>query len=457
MQKLRPMPLRAFVLSFGASFLVGSSGLSAAPLHMVKVAEADWARASTVLSGYEVAVDEAVLAVADDAERARLESGGVAVQVLDSNDDPALRWYVVDLQGRGLHSRSLRHLAPAEPGQLPAGFGPAVFQDRDRAVLRLDEARAHELHESGYELFEARTSGAPAAAYSTRRQETLGFWAADPLEVADPAPVLAALEPARRKLDHEYLVNLGTRHYAQEGGRLAAQFMKQRLQDAGLAAEFHDFVYRGVNLQNVVATLPGEDPAAPAVIISAHMDSIRLWGGTDKAPGADDNASGSSALLSVARAMARFKFERSVRFLAFHAEEVGLIGSKAYADMVAARGDQLAGVLNMDMLGYGGGKMEVIGDGPSTELVNRIKAVGQPVTSLEVIPTVKPEFWYSDHSSFWRKGYAAVLISEELDNFNPHIHTLKDTFDKISAERIDQSLRVTVAAASALAGLVGPR
>lgn len=440
-----------------------AAGLSlgaASALDLVKVAPSDWNRASVLLGGYELVADDGVIAVVDDAQRERLEASDLRFEVIDRNEDPDLHWYVVDLLGRGMHSASLEYLRPADQGLLPAGFGAPVHDDGTFAVVLLDQEQAHELHELGYELFESQDAvvrrGLAGRVSARRRREIEARVLAEPT-AADPAPVLAALDPAKRLLDHQYLVNLGTRHYSRDEGRQAAEFVKDRFEDMGLAAELQPFTYRGREVFNTVATLPGTDPSAPQVLITAHMDSTRLWGSSAHAPGADDNASGTSAMLAVARAFTGFRFTSTVKFIAFHAEEVGLIGSKAYAAAAAERGDAISGVLNMDMLGFGSqGKMEVLGDEQSAELVEIAKSLGQPVTDLEVVNTIKPNFWYSDHSSFWRKGYRAVLITEWLDDFNNHIHTTRDTFDKISAERIDQSLRVTVAMGVRLAGLEGP-
>lgn len=442
---------RAAALSAAFLFVIVAGAASA--LELVLFSDPEWRAARELVGGYEVRSPRGIVAVIDAAQREELEARGIRPSLLEENEDPELRWYVVDLQGRGLHSASLAHLRPAAPGTYPEGYGRPAFEDGAVAVVLIPRESAEALHELGYEYFEVRDR-ADRTPILARAPEGLGLTAGDPV---DPTPLLAALDPIRRKLDHEYLVNLQTRHYKQEGGKKAALFVKQAFEEMGLTAEYHAFSYGGVEVANAVGTLAGTDPDAPQVLVTSHMDSILLWGSQAKAPGADDNASGTTAMLAIARAATRFRFKNTLKFIAFHAEEVGLIGSKAYADMAAARGDAIAAVLQMDMLGYGSDKMEIVGDEPSSELVARIKTVGQPVTALEIIPSIKPDFWYSDHSSFWRKGYRAVLVTEDLAEFNPHIHTKNDTFEKISATRIDQSLRAVAAVAADLAGLEGPR
>ena len=101
--------------------------------------------------------------------------------------------------------------------------------------------------------------------------------------------------------------------------------------------------------QNIIATFPGTVHPEEVVILSAHFDSTStnpFW----LAPGAEDNASGTVALLEAARILRYYRFDRTLKLIWFNAEEQGLYGSAAYvADHPTAN---IIGVVNLDMFGY---------------------------------------------------------------------------------------------------------
>jgi Zn-dependent M28 family amino/carboxypeptidase len=100
---------------------------------------------------------------------------------------------------------------------------------------------------------------------------------------------------------------------------------------------------------NLIARLPGASRPEEVFIICAHYDSTSQnpynW-----APGADDNASGTAAVLTAARVLANFRFDRTIEFCLFTAEELGLLGSQEYAAECRDAGKKIVGVINLDML-----------------------------------------------------------------------------------------------------------
>jgi acetylornithine deacetylase/succinyl-diaminopimelate desuccinylase-like protein len=142
-----------------------------------------------------------------------------------------------------------------------------------------------------------------------------------------------------------------------------------------------------VDLANVVAVLPGTIDADRFVIISSHYDSIaaRRGPGTPRtddegprtpqevepvAPGVSDNASGVAAVLELARIMSQYEFDKSVVFIAFSAEEVGLVGSSAYAAKATQQKMQIEAVLNNDIIGN-----DIAGNGRSAN--NRLRVFSE--------------------------------------------------------------------------------
>jgi len=103
--------------------------------------------------------------------------------------------------------------------------------------------------------------------------------------------------------------------------------------------------------RNIVATKTGLVNPQRQYILCGHYDSIS-WMPWEEAPGADDNASGVAAVMEIARILKDYHFRSTIKFICFSAEEVGHLGSRHYAEEALREGDQIAGVLNLDMIAY---------------------------------------------------------------------------------------------------------
>lgn len=213
---------------------------------------------------------------------------------------------------------------------------------------------------------------------------------------------------------------------------------------------------------NLEAELPGIE-STKLVLITAHLDST-IFGvsPSQPAPGADDNASGSAAVLEAARILSKYRFKHTIRFVLFTGEEQGLIGSRAYASRLASQGAQILGVFNMDMIGYDSdkdGAFEIHAgtrEGPlalARLMVNTLQTFEIKLTPdvLENGATNR-----SDHASFWRYNYPAVLVIEDseygaTDDFNPYYHSVNDTLDKIDLSYAKRIAQTVIGAAAQLA------
>ncbi|MCX6133136.1 MAG: M28 family peptidase [Ignavibacteriales bacterium] len=207
--------------------------------------------------------------------------------------------------------------------------------------------------------------------------------------------------------------------------------------------------------RNLCATLKGSNPYAGEVILVGHYDSAH-----SDVPGANDNASGTAAVLEVARICSRYKFERTIRFLAAAAEERGLVGSGIYAQDARRNGRNIVTVVNADMIGY-----PVLGDPnriavstgkewtplmDSTLLFNGRYALGF------ILDAHTAAMGGSDHESFIRQGYSAIDLSEGTameiwGGFDPFYHKSSDTSDKLDANLVRNAtqLMLTIAAEAA--------
>ncbi len=194
-------------------------------------------------------------------------------------------------------------------------------------------------------------------------------------------------------------------------------------------------------VKNVIGILQGSDPekAKEAIVIGAHYDHVGLGGHLSVSPervgeihnGADDNASGTAAIMEIARAAAqqRARFPRSLVFVAFAGEERGLLGSAYYASHPAIPiGDTIA-MLNLDMVGRAKGGVDVSGMEVSPSMEADLKAATQATRELE-IRRQGPGAGRSDDSSFLAKGIPAINF---FTGFHGDYHRPSDDWERIDA------------------------
>jgi leucyl aminopeptidase len=183
---------------------------------------------------------------------------------------------------------------------------------------------------------------------------------------------------------------------------------------------------------SVIATITGTTHPNEVVVIGGHLDSINGSGSTAAAPGADDDASGVASLTEAFRvAMANgYKPARTVKFMAYAAEEVGLKGSADIAAWHVTNGVNVVGVLQLDMTNYKGSSYDF-----AMVTDNTNAAQNSFVTNL--ISTYQPGLTYtniscgygcSDHASWHSRGFPASMPFEAtMNTSNPQIHTTGDT------------------------------
>jgi acetylornithine deacetylase/succinyl-diaminopimelate desuccinylase-like protein len=180
-----------------------------------------------------------------------------------------------------------------------------------------------------------------------------------------------------------------SRHKNQPGNDKSADYIKERLQYYGLTAVDQWWSSTG---RNVYASQTGTDFPNRYFIICAHYDDMPS--GTT-APGADDNASGTAAVLEAARILTQYSFPFTIMYALWDEEEQGLIGSAYFANQASAAGDSILGVINLDMIAYDSnndGKFEIHtrSVGTSLELKDEILDVNTTynigITQLLKIP-----------------------------------------------------------------------
>jgi hypothetical protein len=237
-------------------------------------------------------------------------------------------------------------------------------------------------------------------------------------------------------------------------------------------------------LANVVALLPGTTNKDRYVVVGGHYDSIasrRSPGGqaaqpsdegprspaeTDPlAPGVADDASGTAAVMELARVMSRYEFDKTIVFIAFTAEEVGLNGSANYAKKAKEQNLQIEAVLNNDIIGSdtaGDGRsvtdrLRVFSEGPedspSRALARYTKEIAErylPSMTVDLVFRRDRFGRGGDHTSFVREGFAAVRLTTSSENY-ANQHSATDTFANASVPYATRVARMNGAVLASLA------
>jgi hypothetical protein len=237
-------------------------------------------------------------------------------------------------------------------------------------------------------------------------------------------------------------------------------------------------------LANVVAVLPGTINKDRYVVIGGHYDSIasrrspagqaaqpsddgpRSAAETDPlAPGVADDASGTAAVMELARVMSQYEFDKTIVFIAFTAEEIGLNGSANYARGAKEKNMQIEAVLNNDIIGSdtsGDGRsannrLRVFSEGPedspSRALARYTKEIAErymPSMTVDLVFRRDRFGRGGDHTSFAREGFAAVRLTTPSENY-ANQHSATDTFANASVPYTTRVARMNGAVLASLA------
>ena len=241
----------------------------------------------------------------------------------------------------------------------------------------------------------------------------------------------------------------------------AADYIHQQFHVQGYDVARQVYQPKGVDSANLEATRRVTQRPNEVILIGAHYDSV--FG----SPGANDNASGVAALLEMSRQFRNILPERTVRFVAFVNEESPFfygrqMGSMVYARAARQRRDDIRLMMSLEMLGCyrdepgsqrypplfkyfypnRGNFIALVSNLRTRRMLRRTVALFKrhsdvPVQSLATLPIVPGVSW-SDHQSFWRQGYPALMVTDTAFYRYPHYHTAGDTPDKIDYDTMAQ-------------------
>ncbi|KAH9856204.1 Zn-dependent exopeptidase [Lenzites betulinus] len=223
-----------------------------------------------------------------------------------------------------------------------------------------------------------------------------------------------------------------SRHSFSKGVLIAAEWLKEQFESYGASCELKP--YLSGFAPNVICTFEGSEDTTETVLISAHYDSRGSFGSV-RAPGGDDDGSGTTALLGIARAIARkgVQFRKNVQICAFSGEEQGLYGSRYYAQELRQKNANLTLMIQADMLAYHApgeppqlGLPDRIGTPEVTQLVANLSAIYSPELKVGFTPAC-----CSDHQSFHGQGFPASQVFERAGPIvDPMYHNSGDLSDR---------------------------
>ncbi|HJQ19825.1 MAG TPA: M28 family peptidase [Gemmatimonadaceae bacterium] len=268
----------------------------------------------------------------------------------------------------------------------------------------------------------------------------------------------AAPDSTRLRADIAFLASdaLEGRGTGTPGNDTAAEFLARRYRDLGLRpiapAYLQPFSVRSAMLahqigaatasprtQNVVALLPGRDPVlrGEVIVVGAHYDHLgrSTFGALDPQAGdvirngADDNASGTAAVLELARLLTHRPLRRSVLFANFSAEELGLLGSEYFVEHAPVPLDSVVSMLNFDMVGrLRGDTVLVYGVATARELATLVDTAN--ATLGLTVRGIGDGFGPSDQSSFFARG---IPVLHFFTNLHDDYHRATDDVERINA------------------------
>jgi Zn-dependent M28 family amino/carboxypeptidase len=255
----------------------------------------------------------------------------------------------------------------------------------------------------------------------------------------------------------------------------ARDYVESEFQRLGYGVVHQRYETAGVSCSNLEATLRGSSRPDHILLLGAHYDSVV------GSPGANDNGSGVAALLEIARRFAGTEPALTVRFVAFVNEEPPYFmtwrqGSVVYAKAAKRRGDDIRLMIALETIGC-------YSDAPASQNYPPFLGRFYPdrgnflalITDLWSLPSARhmarvfrrhsdfpleyaglfrwiPGVAWSDHLSFWRQGYRAVMATDTAYQRYPYYHTADDTPDKVNMPKLAEATEALYACCAAMAG-----
>lgn len=288
---------------------------------------------------------------------------------------------------------------------------------------------------------------------------------ADDLQTIDIHSVIAEVDSLRLRSDLESIEGIRHRDQGLEKLLETRDLIQRTFVENGLQVTSQAVPFGNFTGENVIGTKLGTANDAEIYANISHYDGVR------NSPAADDNGSGTVGLLMAARILSQYNFKKSLRFMAYDLEEVGLVGSERYVALGIPAGDNIVGVVNFEMLGYYTERpntqqfpqgfellysdqvAESAADDFRGNFVANIGLVNQGgwsnvfaeaaalyVPDLKTLTldapsnyaSIAPDLARSDHSPFWKANIPAIMLTNTSEFRTPHYHQPSDTIGTLN-------------------------
>jgi len=353
---------------------------------------------------------------------------------------PEAKWLTVDSQ----------ILAKIRPEFNKSTFlnaeGASVIQATPQEIEKLSNVIHHELHRCGgfithdskEEAFEALTSQGDM--YFAKRA-LFSDYAVSEQDRIHPMMGMVQEQSIRNMI--KKLSDFKTRYYKSETGVKSSEFIRDTW--ASLASGRNDVKVELVKHKSwpqasIVMTIEGSESPEEIVILGGHADSIAgMFGGSGRSPGSDDNASGIATITETIRVLmaSDYKPKKTIQFMGYAAEEVGLLGSKDIASTYKSRAKKVIGVMQLDMtLNKGTSDKDIVMMSDFTNTAQN-EFLGRLIDEYVQVPWGYSRCGYgcSDHASWTAAGYPASMPFEStMEDINPKIHTAQDTIENAGGD-----------------------
>jgi hypothetical protein len=265
---------------------------------------------------------------------------------------------------------------------------------------------------------------------------------------ADVAAVTREISAGRAYAHEKALFDFDSKHITRPGNRLASEYLFNAYASFGYTPEYQWFSPRnalGGRTANVIATLTGTVNPELVYVVSSHYDSVAIG------PGADDDTSGTAALLEAARALAGHPMPATIVFASFTGEEAGLLGSREFVRQAVANKMRIVGALNNDMIGWAN----------DHRLDNTIRYSNPGIRDIQhaaamqfsSLITYDALYYKSTDAAAYYEAYGDIVggIGSYPVLGNPHYHQSHDLLDGMNHQLIAEVAKTTAATLMLLA------
>ncbi|MBN1136638.1 MAG: M28 family peptidase [Anaerolineae bacterium] len=361
--------------------------------------------------------------------------------------------------------------APNRPRPEWSAYGQLLLGDGEQALLRTTPQDAERLAGLGVELRAVTLDPKPLRPSSPAGVLPTSITPDPMIQMMIDQVDQATVYDYTGGLSGEWPVDIGgapytivTRHTTSGAPiQQATQFVYEHLEGLGLDVEYHYWSSGGYSGRNVIGERLGSMNPDNIFIICAHVDDMPSG---PIAPGADDNASGTVAVLMAADILTQYQWGCTLRFALWTGEEQGLLGSHAYAQAAYNAGENIVGVLNFDMIAWDelyGPDIDLHADSdlPETLVLAQLFADVVDAYELNLIPEIIANgTGASDHASFWDYSYTAILGIEDYypnyHDFNDYYHTVNDKLQYLNMPYYTQFVKAAVGAFAHMTGCLIP-